>query len=60
MNFKNDNKIIHLQMENNEYKLDLQVRDTSVGVGTLTFYIPDINTFACLGHGIADIDTKLL
>ena len=55
-----ETKIISVQTENNEYKLDLWIRDSSAGVGTVTFYIPDTNTFACLEHGIADIDTKEL
>ena len=41
----------------NEYKLGLWVRDAAAGVGTLTFYEPSTERFACLGHGINDVDT---
>ncbi len=41
----------------NEYKLGLWVRDAAAGVGTLTFYNPESNSFASLGHGINDVDT---
>ena len=39
------------------YKAGLWVRDSSAGIGTLTFYDPQQNSFAGLGHGICDIDT---
>lgn len=44
----------------NKYKIGLWVRDAAAGVGTLTFYEPDSNMFATLGHGIIDIDTSEL
>lgn len=44
----------------NEYKLGLWVRDAAAGVGTVTFYEPETQTFAALGHGIMDIDTQKL
>ena len=31
-----------------------------MGVGTLTFYLPQTNSFAALGHGISDEDSKSL
>ena len=43
-----------------EYKLGLWVRDSAAGVGTVTFYEPDSQSFAALGHGITDIDTEKL
>ena len=33
------------------------VRDSSAGIGTMTFYDPDTGVFAGLGHPICDIDT---
>lgn len=42
----------------NEYKIGLWVRDAAAGVGTLTFYEPNTNSFMALGHGISDIDTE--
>ena len=39
------------------YKIGLWVRDSAAGVGTVTFYSEQTQTFAALGHGITDIDT---
>lgn len=39
------------------YKIGLWVRDSTAGVGTLTYYDPLYNTFGGLGHSITDIDT---
>ena len=50
--------IIPVETEENEYKLGLWVRDAAAGVGTLSFYIPETKMFACLGHGITDVDTS--
>lgn len=41
-----------------EYKIGLWVRDSTAGVGTMTFYEPGSKKFAALGHGITDIDTS--
>jgi stage IV sporulation protein B len=44
-----------------KYRLGVWVRDSTAGVGTLTFYDPNNNTFAGLGHAVTDLDTgKLL
>lgn len=42
------------------YKVGLWVRDSTAGIGTLTFYNPENKTFGALGHGICDSDTKEL
>lgn len=42
------------------YKAGIWVRDSSAGIGTLTFYYPVNNTICGLGHGIYDNDTKSL
>ena len=52
--------ITPIKNSQNEYKLGLWVRDTAAGIGTATFYDPSTGTFACLGHGILDIDTEEL
>lgn len=39
------------------YKAGLWVRDSTAGIGTLTFYDPTAKSFAGLGHGICDSDT---
>ena len=39
------------------YKLGLWIRDSTAGVGTLTFYDKKSGKFAALGHPITDVDT---
>ncbi len=39
------------------YKAGFWVRDSSAGIGTLTFYDPETLQFAGLGHAVCDIDT---
>ena len=58
-NLRNE-EIIPIHDSSNSYKLGLWVKDSATGVGTLSFYIPETNQFACLGHGIVDIDTDSL
>ncbi len=41
----------------NRLKAGLWVRDSSAGIGTLTFYVPGSNVFAGLGHAVCDVDT---
>lgn len=40
------------------YKAGMWVRDSSAGIGTLTFYDPSTNAFGGLGHPICDADTR--
>lgn len=40
-----------------KYRAGLWVRDSSAGIGTMTFYDPDTNYFAGLGHPVCDVDT---
>lgn len=40
-----------------EYHVGIWVRDSSAGIGTLTFYSPSDNIVCGLGHGICDSDT---
>ncbi len=40
------------------YKLGLWVRESTAGIGTVTFYIPEDGTYAALGHAILDPDTE--
>lgn len=40
-----------------QYKIGLWVRDSAAGVGTVTFYSEQTQSFAALGHAITDIDT---
>ena len=41
----------------NRWKAGLWVRDSSAGIGTLTFYDPETNVFGGLGHAVCDVDT---
>lgn len=36
------------------------IRDSMAGIGTMTYYDPQTETFGALGHGITDCDTSLL
>ena len=47
-------------MADGSYKLGAWLRDSMAGIGTVTYYDPDNQVFAALGHGINDIDTGLL
>jgi stage IV sporulation protein B len=46
--------------DDKKYHIGLWVRDSTAGIGTLTFYDPKTSAFGALGHGITDIDTGLL
>ena len=50
-------KITPVKDKQGTYKIGLWVRDSAAGVGTITFYSEDTQTFAALGHAITDIDT---
>lgn len=43
-----------------KYKIGLWVRDSTAGVGTLTFYDGKTNKFGALGHPITDYDTNTI
>ncbi|MBP2031486.1 stage IV sporulation protein B [Clostridium algifaecis] len=44
-------------MDGDNYKIGLWIRDSTAGIGTLTFYDKNSKMFAALGHPIMDIDT---
>jgi len=46
-----------LSADDGLYKAGMWIRDSSAGIGTLTFINEKENTFGGLGHGICDIDT---
>jgi stage IV sporulation protein B len=46
--------------DDSKYHLGLWVRDSTAGIGTLTFYDCRTKAFGALGHGITDIDTGIL
>lgn len=41
----------------NRYEAGIWVRDSSAGIGTITFYEPETGSFGGLGHPICDADT---
>lgn len=41
-----------------KYRVGLWVRDSTAGIGTITYTDPQNNTFASLGHPISDVDTN--
>lgn len=47
-------------IEDDKYKIGLWVRDTTQGIGTISFIDPETNEYYALGHGIMDIDTNEL
>lgn len=56
MNF-NVEIIPAIQSTDNSAKIGLWVRDSSAGIGTMTFYDPESGIAAGLGHAICDVDT---
>lgn len=46
--------------ESGLYRIGIWVRDSSAGIGTLTFYSPSNDVVCGLGHGICDADTETL
>lgn len=44
----------------NEYKLGLWVKDSSAGVGTITFYEKNTGKFASLGHGVTETEENYI
>lgn len=40
------------------YRTGMWVRDSGAGIGTMTFYEPELGCFSGLGHGIKDVDTQ--
>ena len=56
---QNLTKTIQCKKEDDEdYKRGLWVRDSTAGVGTMTFYDPLSSKFGALGHPITDCDTN--
>ena len=50
----------HRDQESGAVRLGAWVRDSTAGVGTLSFYDPDTGRYAALGHAITDGDTGAL
>ena len=46
--------------ERGNYTAGMWVRDSTAGLGTVTYFDPHSHTFGALGHGICDRDTGML
>lgn len=46
--------------QNNNYSIGMWIRDSTAGIGTITYFDEDSKRFAALGHGICDKDTNML
>lgn len=44
--------------QGDDYRIGLYIRDSTAGVGTLTFFDPKSKRYGALGHVISDMDTK--
>lgn len=51
-------ELIPVKGEDGKNKIGVWVRDSTQGIGTLTYINPETKSFGSLGHGIMDIDTK--
>lgn len=61
--FLHDNRMVSAKVtpvkcvEDGKFRLGIWVRDSTAGIGTLTYFEPETGKFGALGHGITDIDT---
>ena len=49
--------IVPVVSSDNKYKVGMWVRDSTAGIGTMTYYEPQTDVYAALGHAICDTDT---
>ncbi len=47
-------------IETGKFKIGVLVRDSTAGIGTVTYIDPKTNSFGGLGHGIYDSETEIL
>ncbi len=57
-NGKTKETTLNLIYTDNVYKTGLYVKDSIVGIGTLTFIDPETNTYGALGHEITESNTS--
>lgn len=48
------------QDEDGDYSVGMWVRDSTAGLGTVTYFDESTHSFGALGHGICDRDTSML
>lgn len=51
---------VYADVSQTDNRLGIWVRSSTAGIGTMTFFNPDGNIFAALGHGVCDIDTGVI
>lgn len=60
LEYVRNNKVYQTEIKpiftDDSYSLGLYVKDSILGVGTLTYYIEEINAYGSLGHAITDKD----
>lgn len=66
LKIKRDEEIVQTSIspiksaDDKSYKIGIWVRDSTQGIGTITYYNPESKNFGALGHGILDVDTNKL
>ncbi len=50
---------VHYDQATETFKTGLYVKDSTIGIGTMTYYDPQNHTFAALGHSLSDKDFDL-
>jgi len=66
LKFIHDSKVVESRVtpvqsiEDGKYRIGIWVRDSTAGIGTLTYIEEETGKFGALGHGITDIDTGIL
>lgn len=50
-------RVTPVQTARDQYRLGIWVRDDLAGVGTMTYYTPDMK-YGALGHPVSDVDTN--
>lgn len=64
--YLHDNRVLSAKaapvkcVEDGKFRLGIWVRDSTAGIGTLTYYEKETGKFGALGHGITDIDTGIM
>jgi len=53
-------EVTPIKAQEGSYKVGILVRDSLMGIGTITFYEPKSGVYGALGHGISDPDSDSL
>ncbi len=49
-----------LSVIDGQFKAGIWVRDSSAGIGTMTYYDPSTGRYGGLGHAVCDVDTQMV